>query len=224
MKVASKEEVQEYSAAIVHGFFKGAIIGTATSVGLWAVLRKRSGFYQTLTATTRTFFSLAPPIGLGVLNAEWASRKFDQAKYKFGEASEIAQKEKKDYEDLPLKDRLAYDLAENKYKVITGLWAASLGGSFWIVNRDKFLSKSQKLVQARMYAQALTVGLLLGSMFLSMKSYNVVVEEKEVDNSWKEIVAEEEEREVKAGLPLRLANPHDHSHKHHKEEAAVADK
>lgn len=51
---------------------------------------------------------------------------------------------------------------ENRYPIIFGFWVLSLGGSFLLVKRQP-LSASQKLVQARMYAQGLTLGVLLAS-------------------------------------------------------------
>src|SRR5690242_20650538 len=52
---------------------------------------------------------------------------------------------------------------ENRYPIIFGFWVASMAGSFWAVNRKSYLSGSQKLVQARMYAQGLTLAVLLAS-------------------------------------------------------------
>ena len=38
-----------------------------------------------------------------------------------------------------------------------------MGGSFYFVNRNPYLSGAQKLVQARMYAQGSTIAVLLAS-------------------------------------------------------------
>lgn len=207
MKIASKEEVNDYTNAIIGGFINGAALGTVASVGVWSVLRRKSAFYNTWTATTKTFFGLALPIAFGVTNAEWASLRFDMDQYKFGEASESAKIEQEKVSKMTVKEKLLYDASNNKYTIITSLWAASLGGSFWWINRDKFMTKSQKIVQARMYAQALTVVLLLGSMLLSVNSFSSKEQSQLNDHSWEAIVAKEEAREKAAGLPLRLKSP-----------------
>ena len=52
---------------------------------------------------------------------------------------------------------------ENRYKIVTASWVASMAGSLALVYRDKYLSRAQKLVQARVYAQGLTLMVLLAS-------------------------------------------------------------
>jgi hypothetical protein len=52
---------------------------------------------------------------------------------------------------------------DNRYPLLFGFWVASMAGSWHLVNRNRYLSGSQKLVTARMYAQGLTLGALLTS-------------------------------------------------------------
>jgi hypothetical protein len=55
---------------------------------------------------------------------------------------------------------------ENRYPLLFGFWVASMAGSWVMVNRNPYLSGSQKLVQARMYAQGGTLAALLASFAL----------------------------------------------------------
>lgn len=48
-----------------------------------------------------------------------------------------------------------------RWHIIGGSWLAGMGGSLALVSRNKYLSTSQKLVQARMYAQGITLAILL---------------------------------------------------------------
>lgn len=52
--------------------------------------------------------------------------------------------------------------SENRYPLLFGFWVASMAGSWIAVNRSP-MSGAQKLVQARMYAQGLTLSALLAS-------------------------------------------------------------
>ena len=52
---------------------------------------------------------------------------------------------------------------DNRYPLLFGFWIASMAGSWHLVNRNRYLSGSQKLVTARMYAQGLTLTALLTS-------------------------------------------------------------
>jgi len=53
--------------------------------------------------------------------------------------------------------------SENRYPLLFTFWVASMAGSWTLVNRNRYLSGSQKLVQARMYAQGATLAALLTS-------------------------------------------------------------
>jgi hypothetical protein len=52
---------------------------------------------------------------------------------------------------------------ENRYGIVFGSWIASMGIALGLVQRNKYLTGAQKLVQARVYAQGLTVAVLLAS-------------------------------------------------------------
>lgn len=87
-------------------------------------------------------------------------------------------------------------------------WAAALGGSFAVVSRNKYQTFTQKLVQARVYAQggspsryrgsivltgsAWTIALLLVAAFISgtgvAESDTVAL--RPGDHSWREILGE----------------------------------
>lgn len=204
MKIASDNEISDYTRYILNGGLKGAAVGLGASVGLTYWLRNRP-FFRTMTPTIKTFFFLGPILACGVTATEWASLRFDMQQYDFGEAEKSQKEERERIEALPTLERWKVYAGENKYKIIVGSWAASLGGSFWWINRDKYLTKSQKIVQARMYAQALTIVILLGSMLMSVNQTSTAPKNPAKDPySWQSIAAEEELREKAAGLPLRL--------------------
>jgi Hypoxia induced protein conserved region len=53
--------------------------------------------------------------------------------------------------------------SEHRYSIVFASWVASMGVSLALVRRNPYLTTSQKLVQARVYAQGLTVATLLAS-------------------------------------------------------------
>ena len=77
--------------------------------------------------------------------------------------------EYREWNRLSLSDKCFTVLNDNKYKIIISAWAGSLYGSWVLVNRDKIMDTAQKAVQARMYAQGITIILLLGTLLLAMK-------------------------------------------------------
>ncbi|KAK9358030.1 hypothetical protein V1504DRAFT_462472 [Lipomyces starkeyi] len=56
----------------------------------------------------------------------------------------------------------------NRFKVFLSAWLASLAGAGYMVSRDRYMTTSQKVVQARMYAQGFTLLLIVGSAGLAM--------------------------------------------------------
>lgn len=55
-------------------------------------------------------------------------------------------------------------LNKNRYSVVFGSWVASMGASLGLVGRNPYLSTQQKLVQARVYAQGLTLAVVIISL------------------------------------------------------------
>ena len=55
-------------------------------------------------------------------------------------------------------------LQDNRYKLVFGSWVAAMAGSLGLVGRNPYLTGQQKLVQARVYAQGLTVAVVIISL------------------------------------------------------------
>lgn len=131
-----------------------------------------------------------------------------------------------------------------RYKIVGASWVASMFVAFSLVNRNKFLSGQQKLVQARVYAQFLTLGVLVASAAFeisdsknetghwevvevidpkdpSKKTEKRVRKDGDVDSGdtmWKEMVAAEEER-LKERDEAHKRFEEKHKKSHHKEES-----
>ncbi len=52
---------------------------------------------------------------------------------------------------------------ENRYPIVAGSWVLSMGIALGLVGRSPYLSTQQKLVQARVYAQGLTIAVLIAT-------------------------------------------------------------
>ena len=63
----------------------------------------------------------------------------------------------------PLSQRALDWGRENRYGIVGGSWVASMGLALAIVGRNPYLTAPQKLVQARVYAQGLTVAVLIAT-------------------------------------------------------------
>ena len=54
--------------------------------------------------------------------------------------------------------------ADNRYSIVFSSWLASMGGALALVGRNPYLTGQQKLVQARVYAQGLTMAVVIASL------------------------------------------------------------
>lgn len=180
MKLTTQEEMQAHQNVVMVGGLKGLILGTALSIGIFAAAPKYYPRIFKMPWSIKTAIFVTPPAFTASVNAELCSNEFDYNMY----SSEASQKrlleEHQRWNSLNNTEKTVEILSNNKFKIITGLWAASLYGSWWYVNKDRLLTKTQKLVQARMYAQFITVGLLLGTIGLSMYEENMEKEHKKI--------------------------------------------
>jgi hypothetical protein len=104
-----------------------------------------------------------------IISADRASRSFETARdpsrrYRDRATADLEQVRQSEGTLQRVKDWAR----ENRYPIVTASWVASLGVAFSIVSRDKYLTGAQKLVQARVYAQGLTIAILLATALLEV--------------------------------------------------------
>ncbi|KAH8596781.1 hypothetical protein B0O99DRAFT_619921 [Bisporella sp. PMI_857] len=164
MKILTKEEEQEHYNATLKGGFIGGGIGLA--VGGAAVYAANARFHiiRNLTLPMKAFLVSSSTTFTAIISADRASRKY-----------EWSRDPSRDY-----KDRASRELAaakanesswqkaknwgrENRYPIVTASWVASMGIALGLVGRNPYLTKAQKLVQARVYAQGLTLAVLVAT-------------------------------------------------------------
>ncbi|KAH7117783.1 hypothetical protein B0J11DRAFT_536680 [Dendryphion nanum] len=165
MKVLTKEEEQAHYNATVKGGTIGGLIGTAVGgVGVMAATRRFAGF-RALTLPFRAFLVASTGTFIAVIAADRASAKYDveHTPEKLRQVQRERAREQEYQAGTTILQRAKDWAGENRYPIIFAFWVASMGGSLAIVSRNRYQSGSQKLVQARMYAQGSTLAVLLAS-------------------------------------------------------------
>lgn len=108
-----------------------------------------------------------------IIAADRSSRNFeiarDPARQYRDEAS--LQQERLRSEE-PLLKKLKDWGRENRYPIVTASWVASMGIALGLVGKNKYLTTAQKLVQARVYAQGLTLAVLIATAALEVGDAN----------------------------------------------------
>lgn len=184
MKFPANADIEEYKKSLLGGALKGAGVGVLVGLSAAAILKRRTSFFHGAGGFQKVLVYAAPAAFCTIVNMELTSRSFE-IHMRSKQHGTIAPDEP--HRDASLWDRLALWGKEMKYPIIVTSWAASLAGSYYLVSKDKFLTRAQKIVQARVYAQGLTVAMLLATVFLSVADTSKVTDKmraEEQSKSW----------------------------------------
>lgn len=165
MKVLTEEEEDAHYAAVLRGGAYGGIAGLALGLGANALMYRRWPFYRTLTIPLRAFLISSTATFGAIIEADRYSRHFEESRtasdryFVEARARQLAEERA----NQSKWERAMSFGREHRYSIVTASWAASMAGSLAMVSRDKYLTTAQKLVQARMYAQGLTLLILVAT-------------------------------------------------------------
>ncbi|KAK7206341.1 hypothetical protein BZA70DRAFT_132531 [Myxozyma melibiosi] len=199
----------------IAGAVKGLVGGAA--LGLGANLFAKKKFPLAFKSPTiRVALLVIPTVGLAKVGME---QEYHHAMLRERGVYQIQEKEKAlttgvDYHQLSTTGRILAFSKENKLSLLLSAWAGSMGLAWYMISRDKLLTGSQKIVQARMYAQFLALGLIVATAAVSIgdssepayipdpndKTHHHLIHNPKnkshqsgVESHWKMIIEEEEE-------------------------------
>jgi Hypoxia induced protein conserved region len=137
-------------------------------VGGWAGVLAASRRFHTirnLTLPMKAFLVTSSGTFIGIVAADHASRQFEAERNMNLQYLENREERlrREELSQMSFGDRISAWAREEKYKIIGATWVASMVGSFALVGRNPYLSGQQKIVQARVYAQGLTLAVLCAS-------------------------------------------------------------
>ncbi|RAK95547.1 HIG1 domain-containing protein [Aspergillus ibericus CBS 121593] len=248
MKILTKEEEDAHYRSVLKGGTIGGVLGLLGGAAGVLLAQKRFPTIRNLTLPMKSFLVTSSGTFVGIIAADHASRDFEASRNASRQWYENREERLRQEElsQLSFTDRALQWARREKYKIVGATWVASMVGSFAMVSRNKHLSGSQKIVQARVYAQGLTLAVLVASAAFEIQERRVrragllekakekkdegvkKVEEvvegaqeggHETGDLWKDMVAAEEERLKKKKMSLSEADYHG-NHAHEVKEAA----
>jgi hypothetical protein len=188
MKILTEQEKQEHYKATIKGGIKGAEIGLGVTLVLTLVAQRYSPTFRKLTLPIKAFLVSSGTSAASIILAERAGLEYARKKHGYYEpVKQISSQDK-----TPLQKTKDF-ISENRYSIATSAWALSIAGSLAYSYNNKYLSLSQKVVQARMYAQALTIVLIAAAASISVTDKRKP-RAPEGQDHWKDMVAAEERK------------------------------
>ncbi|KAL7901925.1 hypothetical protein HDV64DRAFT_242333 [Trichoderma sp. TUCIM 5745] len=168
MKVLTKEEEAAHYNAVVKGGLIGGSLGLAIGATGVIYASRRYPSFRGLTLPFRTFLVTSTATFGAIVQADRQGIKYQKEQdprrlYRDNSqrAQEIVRENETAYERFMNYGR------EHRYSIVGVSWLASMAVAFALVSRAP-MSTPQKIVQARVYAQGLTLAVLIVSAAFEM--------------------------------------------------------
>ncbi|KAI7677968.1 hypothetical protein KC353_g22550, partial [Hortaea werneckii] len=159
-----EEEQQHYNETVKGGTIGGVAGLTACALGVWGATKRYPAF-RSLTLPMKSFLITSGGTFAAIVSADSYSRGYEARRNpqkQFQDESQTLQQQLDSQKGTY--QRTMEWLNKNRYSVVFGSWVASMTAAFGIVGRSPYLSTQQKLVQARVYAQGLTLAVVIISL------------------------------------------------------------
>jgi hypothetical protein len=220
MKILTKEEEEAHYAAVLKGGFIGGTLGLTVGLGGVVLASRRYPAFRGLTLPFRTFLVTSAGTFGAIINADRWSMDFQKKQNPMNFYEDQTQRAQQIVrENQTTMERFMEYGKENRYSIVFVSWLASMGVAFAMVSRSP-MNTANKVVQARVYAQGLTLAVLIISAIFEVNDakkgegrwQTVMVvdpndpehkrliekkihkEEYEGQDLWKDMVAAEERR------------------------------
>ncbi|KAK5172612.1 Replication factor C, subunit RFC4 [Saxophila tyrrhenica] len=165
MKILTKEEEQAHYNETLKGGFVGGIAGLAVgALGVYGAAVRYPAFRQ-LTLPLRAFLVTSSGTFAAIVSADSWSRSFERSRHPEQQYKDEQQSLQEQIDAQKTGKQRTMDwLSDNRYSLVFGSWVASMGTAMGLVGRNPYLTGQQKLVQARVYAQGLTIAVVILSL------------------------------------------------------------
>ncbi|KAG9120828.1 hypothetical protein FRC07_003526 [Ceratobasidium sp. 392] len=164
IQVITKQQQEEAARATAWGGLKGGALGLALAIPALHFAGKRYPAIKSLPPVQRGWLMLVSTLGFGMTNAEIS--------YEASRTAEILRKEEEEeatgLHQLSLQGRALHWAKEHRFGIIGMSWVSAMAISGGLIfGRNPQVPFSQKIVQVRMYAQGVTIAVLLASAGLA---------------------------------------------------------
>ncbi|EGO02377.1 hypothetical protein SERLA73DRAFT_178283 [Serpula lacrymans var. lacrymans S7.3] len=196
MKILSEKEVKEHNAVTTKGALEGALMGSAIALPGFYYLNRRWAYYRALPPSLKALGVVIIVAPLVSIRAEHRGLEYDREHWTGAGKMELdrkAEAERQRWGEMNVKDKVAEWASKHQLSVIAGSWALSMAVAGNIIMRDKLVPTPHKVVQVRMWAQGLTIGVLIaaGALTHAHRAQAVAIRHLPADHSWANLLEEQ---------------------------------
>jgi len=207
MKILTEEEADAHYNVVLKGGAKGFAGSMAFAIPLSYYCHRAWPYYRSLPISLKALGIVVLTVPVSVVKAELDGNAWERTRWKGAGKMEMEAVEALEQERvhaLTGKEKMLDWAAQRRYSIVGASWALSMALAFGIVLRNPYQSMPQKIVQARMWAQGLTVGVLIASAGLATSPSGK--DAQRVDHSWA-LILEEQQREREELAAEEAAHP-----------------
>ncbi|KFX96927.1 hypothetical protein V495_04163 [Pseudogymnoascus sp. VKM F-4514 (FW-929)] len=162
MKVLTKEQEEAHYNVTLKGGMKGLALGAVVGLTGLGLATRRFAIIRDLTLPMKSFLVTSSSTFCAIIAADRASRGYEFESMPKNLYKDQASRDMQIVRDNETTfDKFKEWGRTNRYPIVTASWIASMGIALQMVRNNPYLSKAQKLVQARVYAQGLTLAVLV---------------------------------------------------------------
>ncbi|GAA5807878.1 hypothetical protein MFLAVUS_001258 [Mucor flavus] len=169
-KLLSKEQEKTSEKIFFQSGLKGAAVGLGLGLVATALTIRKSPDFRALSRPYQAIMAASGSVAGFLFAADKAVSKYEMDVLGYTDEDMLRELRSNRVPDANLStiDRSLRYLNDNRWSFIGVSWAASMVGALGYSFSNKYLTTQQKVVQARMYAQAVTIAVLMVSASVSM--------------------------------------------------------
>ncbi|KAG1150155.1 hypothetical protein G6F37_002161 [Rhizopus arrhizus] len=151
---------------------KGALVGLGLGVAATVFTMRRSPEFRSLSRPLQSVMAASSTTAGFLFASDSAVTHYENRALGYADETVLQRmmhrKKETDDANLSTFDRSLRYLNENRWSFIGLSWAASMTAALGYSFSNRYLTTQQKIVQSRMYAQAVTIAVLMASAGISI--------------------------------------------------------
>ncbi|KAH9977736.1 hypothetical protein BGW80DRAFT_1435465 [Lactifluus volemus] len=186
--VSQAEKLRDHQHAVAVGGAQGFLGGMGLALPASYLANRNWPYYRNLPPSLKALGVVMVVVPSFLISAENAGRRFEQDNWEKAGQDQVAlikRREETRWENMTLSQKAVDFTARHQFSVIAGCWALGIAGAFGgLCGIRAYQSLSQKVVQARMWSQGITIGVVIAAAAVSRDVGRPVNR----DHSWREVI------------------------------------